>query len=163
MWNGKIYVGDSITGLVWLLDLDVHIDNENSYGLPVIPIKRVRTGGHIHDDRQRLLFHSFELDFQRGVGTQADDNNSIQTSCGITTSITLCTDPQVCLQWSDDGGFTWSNELWQSAGKVGEYLKRVVFYRLGMSRDRVFRVKMSDAVKWIIIGARASIEKVGSL
>jgi Neuraminidase (sialidase) len=67
--------------------------------------------------------------------------------------------PKVMLQWSDDGGFTWSNEYWKAVGRIGEYKASVDFTRLGMSRDRVFRMTVTDPVKWIIIGARMDVEK----
>jgi hypothetical protein len=56
-------------------------------------------------------------------------------------------DPKVMLQWSDDGGYTWSNELWVSMGKLGERKVRAMWRRLGKSRDRVFRVTITDPVK----------------
>ena len=65
-------------------------------------------------------------------------------------------DPQVMLRWSDDGGHTWSNEHWASTGKIGEYGKRVIWRRLGMTtklRDRVYEISGSDPVKIAIMGA----------
>jgi hypothetical protein len=65
-------------------------------------------------------------------------------------------DPQVMLRWSDDGGHTWSNEHWVGMGKIGEYGKRVIWRRLGMTtklRDRVYEVSGSDPVKIAIMGA----------
>ena len=66
------------------------------------------------------------------------------------------TDPQVMLRWSDDGGHTWSNEHWAGMGKIGEYGKRVIWRRLGMTtklRDRVYEISGSDPVKIAIMGA----------
>ena len=66
-------------------------------------------------------------------------------------------DPIVYLRWSDDGGHTWSNYHAKSIGKVGEYGKRVIWRRLGMStklRDRVYEVSGSDPVKIAITGAQ---------
>ena len=63
---------------------------------------------------------------------------------------------QVMLRWSDDGGHTWSNEHWASMGKLGEYGKRVIWRRLGMTmklRDRVYEISGSDPVKIAIMGA----------
>jgi hypothetical protein len=60
------------------------------------------------------------------------------------------------LRWSDDGGHTWSNEHWKSMGKAGEYGKRVIWRRLGMTqkiRDRVYEVSGTDPVKIAIVGA----------
>ena len=66
------------------------------------------------------------------------------------------TDPRVMLRWSDDGGHTWSNEHWASMGKIGEYGKRVIWRRLGMTtklRDRVYEISGTDPVKIAIMGA----------
>jgi len=50
------------------------------------------------------------------------------------------------LKYSDDGGRTFSNELWRTIGKLGEYRTRVKWNRLGRSRDRVYTVEVSDPV-----------------
>jgi hypothetical protein len=55
------------------------------------------------------------------------------------------------MQFSDDGGKTWSSERWASAGKKGEYRRRVIWNRLGCSRDRVYRVAGSDPVQTALI------------
>jgi hypothetical protein len=60
------------------------------------------------------------------------------------------------LRWSDDGGHTWSNEHWKSMGQIGQYGKRVIWRRLGMTtkiRDRVYEVSGTDPVKIAIMGA----------
>jgi len=57
------------------------------------------------------------------------------------------------LQWSDDFGRTWSNERTAEIGKVGEYKARCKFHRLGMARDRVYRVMITDPVKRVILSA----------
>ena len=65
-------------------------------------------------------------------------------------------DPQVMLRWSDDGGHTWSNEHWRSMGLVGQWGRRVIWRRLGMTlklRDRVYEVSGTDPIKIAIMGA----------
>ena len=65
-------------------------------------------------------------------------------------------DPQVMLRWSDDGGHTYSNEHWVSIGKIGEYYRRAIWRRLGMTlklRDRVYELSGTDPVKISIMGA----------
>ena len=69
-------------------------------------------------------------------------------------------DPQVMLRWSDDGGHTWSNEHWRSMGKTGEWGRRVIWRRLGMTlklRDRVYEVSGTDQVKIAIMGAELNV------
>lgn len=81
--------------------------------------------------RKKLIPHSsFELDCEVGRGLSSGQGS----------------DPKIMMKYSDDGGRTWSNELWRSLGKVGEYKTRVVWRKLGSSKDRVYQVSGSDPV-----------------
>jgi hypothetical protein len=86
----------------------------------------------------------------------------------ITTEASLALsghDPQVMLRWSDDGGHTWSNEHWKSMGKVGEYGRRVIWRRLGMTlkiRDRVYEISGTDPVKVAIMGAELIVDRTNA-
>ena len=74
-------------------------------------------------------------------------------------------DPQVMLRWSDDAGHTWSNEHWNSMGKLGAYGTRTIWRRLGMTekiRDRVYEVSGTDPVKIAIIGAELFVTPTSS-
>ena len=89
---------------------------------------------------KRTAQHSLQLDMETGVGINIGQGS----------------DPQVMLRWSDDGGHTWSNEHWVSVGKIGEFYRRAIWRRLGMTlkiRDRVYEVSMTDPVKTAIMGA----------
>jgi hypothetical protein len=80
----------------------------------------------------------------------------IETGLPTATGI----DPQVMLRWSDDGGHTWSNEHWRSMGKTGEWGRRVIWRRLGMTlklRDRVYEVSGTDPIKIAIMGAELNV------
>jgi hypothetical protein len=80
------------------------------------------------------------------------------TEIGLPTSTPI--DPQVMLRWSDDGGHTWSNSHWRSMGKTGEYGRRVIWRRLGMTlklRDRVYEVSATDPIKIAIMGAELNV------
>ena len=70
-----------------------------------------------------------------------------------TTQQNVGGDPQIVLDWSNDWGRTWSNERAQSMGEIGEYRKRVKFWRLGQDRYRVYRITISDPVKRVILSA----------
>jgi hypothetical protein len=59
--------------------------------------------------------------------------------------------PQVMLRWSDNGGKSWSNEHWSSAGLPGEYNERVIWRRLGKARQRLYEIAMTDGVSWKIV------------
>ena len=57
------------------------------------------------------------------------------------------------LRWSNDGGSTWSREYWVSIGSMGRFKNRAIWRRLGMARDRVFEVVVTDPVKAVIVSA----------
>jgi len=83
---------------------------------------------------------------------------------GTLTQITE-SDPQVMLRWSDDGGHTWSREHWVSMGLIGEYSRRAIWRRLGMTqklRDRVYEVSGTDPVKIAIVGAELLISQTNA-
>jgi hypothetical protein len=63
------------------------------------------------------------------------------------------------LQWSDDGGYVWSSEQWSDIGPIGERGARVRWRRLGKSRDRLFRVTITDPIRVVFTGA--ALELVG--
>jgi hypothetical protein len=62
-------------------------------------------------------------------------------------------DPVVMLRCSNDGGKTWIFEQMRSAGKMGEYTKRIRWHRLGSARRRVFEVSVSAPIPWRMVGA----------
>jgi hypothetical protein len=46
----------------------------------------------------------------------------------------------VFVEWSDDRGHSWGNPVGQPMGEAGEYRTSLQWQRLGMGRDRVFRI-----------------------
>lgn len=89
-------------------------------------------------EENRMIEHSMlELCFETGVGLTSGQGS----------------DPQVMLQFSDDGGRTWSNEKFRGLGRIGEFKTRVRFARMGSSRDRVYRYAISDPVRRTLTNA----------
>jgi hypothetical protein len=60
--------------------------------------------------------------------------------------------PNVAMSFSKDGGKTWSKEYIKSMGNIGEYRKRVIWRSLGRCKNWVFKFRISDPVKRIIMG-----------
>jgi hypothetical protein len=77
----------------------------------------------------------------------------IETEPGVGLQSGQGTDPQLMLQISRDGGKTYGAELWRSIGMVGKYTARALWNRLGRARDWVFKVRITDPVKVVIIAA----------
>jgi len=128
---GKHLVGDFEDGRIGELDLDTY----QEYG---VTIQGVASGPVAHYDRKRVAHRRFELDIESGVGLTSGQGS----------------DPQIWLDWSDDDGRTWSaRKPFRSMGKIGEYKKRLRWDRMGATRERIYRVTVSDPVKCSIIAA----------
>jgi hypothetical protein len=59
----------------------------------------------------------------------------------------------VTLEISNDGGSVYGPPLLRSLGATGQRMQRVRWMGLGSSRDRVFRLRVSDAVPFSIHAA----------
>lgn len=121
-------VGDWRNGNLYTLDLNYYQDNGAI-------LKRVRTAQHLSNGRLNTRFQSFEVELESGVGLATGQGS----------------DPQIMLQWSDDGGHDYGNEHWSSMGAVGKYKYRAIWRRLGYARDRVFKVEISDPIKVVFV------------
>lgn len=135
-FGGETLIGDYENGNIYAFDLDVYDDN----GEPQKWLRSWRALPTGENNLKRTSHHSLQLDCESGVGLVSGQGS----------------DPKVMLRWSDDGGHTWSNEHWASLGKIGEFGRRVIWRRLGMTmkiRDRVYEVSGTDPVKIAILGA----------
>lgn len=132
---GRHLIGDFQNGLIYLLDMDA-LDDEGD------EIRREAVSPPVHARRERLTMRSLELDMESGVGLTVGQGDN----------------PQAMLQWSDDGGKTWSNEHWTTIGKVGRFLTRVIWRRLGQFRQRQLRVVITDPVPVVIMGAFVEVD-----
>jgi hypothetical protein len=65
---------------------------------------------------------------------------------------------QAMLAMSKDGGETWGAERWEDIGMQGKFLTRMHWHRLGASRNAVFRLKISDPIKRVLIASHVTLE-----
>lgn len=94
------------------------------------PVRRLSRKKLLYEKNIMLFVSRLELKMQTGIGTVD------------------IPDPQVMLRMSYDGGQTFGNILTCSGGKMGEYLQRVYWNRLGRGRDIVVEISTSDPVPW---------------
>ncbi len=106
-------------------------------------IRRLRRAPHLSTEQLTQFFSQFQLDIQAGVGLTTGQGS----------------DPMLMLRMSKDGGFTWGNEHWVSAGRIGQYSRRAIWRRLGRGRDVVFEVTMTDPVFWALLDAYLIAER----
>jgi hypothetical protein len=138
---GKHLVGDFEDSGIYELDLDTYTDRSNET-LPAI-----RQCPHLSSGNLWTIFHELWIDMQTGVGLNA--NIAVNGSSTATVGL----DPHLLLEWSDDGGDTFPYSRLIAIGKLGERKLRAIARRLGKSRDRVFRITITDPVKRILIDA----------
>jgi len=167
-FNDEVVVGDYEDGRIYAFDLDVYVDDTQTQKW-LRSWRALATG---QNNLKRTAHHSLQLDAETGVGlsvtpdydaenliTESGDYLMTESGDYLTTTSYFGTpgyNPQVMLRWSDDAGHTWSNEHWNSMGKIGSYGTRTIWRRLGMTekiRDRVYEVSGTDPVKIAIMGA----------
>ena len=134
-FNQQVLVGDYENGKLYRVSQSQYTDDGQM-------VRRVRRCPHITTDLQRQYFAELQIQFQPGVGLEHGQGEN----------------PQAMLRWSDDGGFTWSNENWVSIGAQGQYYTRAMWRRLGWARDRIFEVVITDPIKAVIVSANLKAE-----
>ncbi len=130
---GGTVMGDAYTGLIYIPNLDTHTENGD-----VIPVEMELPS--IQTNRLKSTCYSVELQCETGVGNAGDP------------------DPLCSLQYSRDGGRTFSAELPRSMGRVGEYLTRCI-WRIGVSfRQLQLRFNLPSQTKRYAIAVWANID-----
>jgi Phage stabilisation protein len=129
-------VGDYTNGRIYKLRGDSLTDNGDTI------IREIQSPHSFGADYNNFFMSELRLDVETGVG--------VATGQGV--------DPQVMLSLSRDGGHSFSTERWTSAGKIGQYRHRARWRRLGRARDAVLRVRISDPVKVVFLGASLMVE-----
>lgn len=139
-FNRKHLLSDYRNGNIYELDDETYSDNGEE-------IIRQRDTAPIHGGLfgapgKRVEMSRFELIMERGVGLLSGQGEN----------------PQIMLSVSDDGGKTFSAEMWGTIGRLGEFMWKVEWFALGSFENRIIRIKTSDAVHYSIHSAAADIE-----
>jgi len=142
-WRGNCYshfsdkhiIGDYENGKLYEWDFETYTDNSET-------IRRIRVPSAVTEDGKRAFHSQLEIFFEAGKGLVTGQGS----------------DPMAMLQYSDDGGHTWSNEIWRSIGKIGKYEWRAVWNRLGSSRHRNYKLIVTDPIKWVVTGANLEVQ-----
>lgn len=135
-FNSTTLAGDAATGNVYILDPNAVTDNG-------FLIRREVTSMHVNMDGNMFSVGQLWLDVEVGAGTQSG----------------LAQNPMIELYISKDEGNTYKGPFLKSLGKIGQYKKRVLWRRLGASRDFVFRFVITDPVPVNIIRGLAVVKK----
>lgn len=132
-FNNQNMYGDWENGNIYILDPEIY----NDFGGPIL---RRKTFFHmVGSDYERITYRSFDADIE--VATTSEDNPDLE--------------PQISLSWSDDRGKTYGYPVQQGFGLQGKNLTTVSWNRLGMARDRVFKLEWSVDIKTSLLGGFA--------
>lgn len=132
---GKQIVGDSQSGKLGILDPDTH----EEWGEPQVCSQVFQP---VYAEGRSVTHRCFELGIAAGQGTSTGQGAN-----------PLCT-----LHVSDDGGNTFRAKPTRELGKIGEYRRRVRWFALGASRQRVYKVEFSDPVPVMVLDAQVDAE-----
>lgn len=140
-FQGMQIAGDYSTGQIYWQTRSAYADGN-------YPLVAMRRAPHFWDksDRNRIRYNRLQVEFTSGLATQTGQ----------------CSNPQAILRWSDDGGQTWGNDHFLPIGAAGQTTNRVICRRMGIARDRVFELRVSDPVNRDIVGASLQIEPLGA-
>lgn len=120
---GKHLTLDWKIGNVFAQSLNTYTDNGGI-------IRRVRRAPHVDKLKNRIRHVRLQLDIETGsVPLTGPDSN-----------------PAYSLRYSDDGGFTFGNEIIRYIGKTGRYQNQTFWRQLGSSRDRVYEVTSTAGI-----------------
>jgi len=170
---GLVLVGDFENGRILKLNPNIYTDYFPA--TPTGPITRVKTFAHITGQNyERISYKNFDADIS--PGTIAEENlDTIQQQVYLkgadgmyllgadgkllTGTDTITVPPEIFLSWSDNKGVSYGNPVGQSMGLVGQFLTTVSWNRLGMGRDRIFKLQWSVNAKTALNGGFVELQK----
>lgn len=137
---GFVLVGDFENGRILRLNPDIFTDYFPT--TPTGPITRIKTFAHITGEKyERISYKNFDADISPGNIEDQED------------------DPKIYLSWSDNKGVSYGNPVEQSMGKTGQFYTTVSWNRLGMGRDRIFKLQWSANLKTALNGGFVELVK----
>ena len=142
LFNGLNIAGDYLNGQLYSLDLDVYTDAGQTR-------KWLRTWRALPPNQEAfspLQFARLTISLQTGVGISGGTN------------------PQFMLRYSDDGGYTWSSEIWTDSNLVGNTQGNIIYRRLGQTRyasglDRLLELSGTDPTPVALVSADIEVMK----
>ncbi|MGP0043052.1 MAG: hypothetical protein ACLPJW_20540 [Rhodomicrobium sp.] len=131
-------------------DASLHVLDDTSQTESGNPYLFLAQSGPLHDFPKGLIVDQLDVDIIPGVG--------------ITGTNVDAAYPKLMLDWSDDGGHTWTGGRTASLGRVGERFAVASFHQLGSTQraGRTFRLSSSSPVMRGILNADARARPISA-
>ncbi len=126
--TNTLYAGGTLDGTVYALDLFYGQDGS-------LPIRRERTFLPLTASLYNFFASMLQVDLQAGVGPV--DGST----------------PHLALEVSKDGGQTFGPPRTASMGRIGKFLARARWHRLGRARDLLLRITCTEPVPVTLLAA----------
>lgn len=132
-----------------MLSQDAGVCHAYAYGVHVVGSlagRLYRLDPTVNTNDGAVLLRERTTPHNSAPGMQWQRYGSARIECNVGAGLAGA-DGQLMLQYSNDGGMTWSGWRGLSLGQIGEYRTRVRATQLGASRDRVWRIRVTDDVR----------------
>jgi hypothetical protein len=137
LWANRYLACGYQSGKIYILDRDYFDDNGD-------PIHRRRETAPLSIEGKLVGVDKLEL----------------RMTTGKATSTGLGSDPQISMRYSNNGGYTWSDYIQRSMGKIGEYGKPIIWNRLGTGTEWVFEFTLTEPIDFSMVEAFVSISEI---
>ena len=130
-FNNLIITNGRNAGKLYFLDLNTYDEDGEEILSEIIT-------SLIFEDYNNFSIDNLVLVIDSGVGLEEPVQGS---------------NPLIMLEFSIDGGLTWTYRSPQPMGKIGKYRKRINWTNLGKAREFILRFRITDPVKRSILAA----------
>lgn len=137
MFGNRIIATDYANGNIYYIDPTNYTDNGQTIVREVISPHKFDP-----DARNMVSCQRIRVEFEQGIGLRTGQGSS----------------PQIMLQLSRDGGNSYGRELWVNLATMGDYTHYAEWRRLGIARDWVVKLRLTDPVKFVMTNAFADYE-----
>jgi len=127
-----LYGADYTNGKIYSVSLDIGTEDG-------VVIQREAISSPLNNNMEFFTINAIQLDMETGLSAIGEDD-------------------AITLEFSRNGGVSWSFEKPSTIGKQGEFTHRVIWRRLGRHRDVSFRIKTSTKENIRLISLNAKIK-----
>lgn len=139
--GNNVIAGDYAAGTLYRVDADAM----DEAGSTIVVVNQTPVA---HGFPYRMRHNGLAIDVVPGVGI-----------VGAASHIEA---PSIMLDYSDDGGRSWSTQRTAALGEAGDSLRKVRFGRLGTSRARIYRISCSASVSRTLCALAIAAEKLSA-